>query len=127
MAKFAAIKPNGERCKGVAIRGSEWCPAHHPDHKDRRRRAASKGGKSGGRGRPQTELQEVKALLETLTDRVIGAEGTEPLTAGAGAVAAQLINTKLRAIELERRIEETEELAERLESLEQVLKGRRTG
>ncbi len=127
MAKCAAIKPDGERCKGVAIRSSEWCPAHHPEHKERRRRAASKGGKSGGRGRPQTELQEVKALLADLTTRVLREEGAEPLETGPAAVANQLINTRLRAIEVERKIREQELILPRLEALADVLKMRSTG
>ena len=126
MSRCSAIKGNGDRCKGTAIRGYEWCPAHHPDYQDRRRRAASKGGKTGGRGRGQTELQEVKALLAELTARVLKEEGVEPLETGPAAVANQLINTRLRAIEIERRIKEAEELEVRLEALEDVLK-RRTG
>jgi len=54
-------------------------------------------------------------------------EGTEPLETGPAAVANQLINTRLRAIEIERKIKEAEELEARLEALEEVLKGRRTG
>ena len=127
MTRCAAIRPNGERCKGMAIRGYEWCPAHHPDDQDRRRRAASKGGKTGGRGRPTSELHEIKALLAILTDRVLKEEGTKPLETGPAAVANQLINTRLRAIEMERKIREQEELEERLEALEDVLKARRTG
>jgi len=46
------------------------------------------------------------------------------LPTGQAAVANQLINTRLRAIEQERKIKETEELEERLEALEGVLKGR---
>jgi hypothetical protein len=127
LARCAAIKPNGERCKGVAIRGYEWCPAHHPDHEERRRRAASKGGKRAGRGRPASELAGVKALLGKLTARVLGEEGTEPLETGPAAVANQLINTRLRAIDLERKIRELDDLEARLEALEGVLKSRRTG
>ena len=127
MARCSAIKPDGERCKGVAIRGCEWCPAHHPDHQGRRRRAASKGGKRAGRGRPASELAEVKALLGKLTARVLGEEGTEPLETGPAAVANQLINTRLRAIELERKIRELGDLEARLEALEGVLKTRRAG
>jgi hypothetical protein len=127
LARCAAIKPDGERCKGVAIRGYEWCPAHHPDHQQRRRRAASKGGKRAGRGRPTSELAEVKALLGKLTARVLGEEGTVPLETGPAAVANQLINTRLRAIELERKIRELDDLEARLEALEGVLKPRRAG
>jgi hypothetical protein len=42
------------------------------------------------------------------------------------AVVNQIINTRARLIELERKIKETEELEVRLEALEDVLK-RRTG
>ena len=39
----------------------------------------------------------------------------------------QILNTRARLIELERKIREQEELEERLEALESVLKARRTG
>jgi hypothetical protein len=42
-------------------------------------------------------------------------------------VANQLYNTLVRVIEQERKIRETGELAERLEAMEEILKGRRTG
>jgi hypothetical protein len=42
----------------------------------------------------------------------------------AAAVVNQIINTRARLLEVERRIKETEELEERLEALEGVLKGR---
>jgi hypothetical protein len=46
---------------------------------------------------------------------------------GPAAIANQLINTQLRIIELERRWKETGELEGRMEALEDVLKGRKTG
>jgi hypothetical protein len=46
---------------------------------------------------------------------------------GRAAVANQILNTVIRAVEQERKVRETEELAQRLEVLEEVLKGRRTG
>ena len=45
----------------------------------------------------------------------------------AAAVVNQILNTTIRAIEQERKNYETRELAERLEAIEGVLKGRRTG
>jgi hypothetical protein len=59
-------------------------------------------------------------LLKDLTERVLGQEGTEPLETGRAAVANQLINTRLRAIEQERKIKETEDLEARIEALEQA-------
>jgi len=75
------------------------------------------------RSKPNRELPSIKALLEDLTERVLSGE----LATGQAAVANQLINTRLRAIEAERKTKETEELATRLEALEEVLKGRRIG
>src|SRR4051812_15421619 len=105
------------------MRGYETCYGHRPDLAEERRRIASKGGRTGGRGRGGSsagELSEIKELLGTLTDRVIGKEGADHLSPSAGAVAAQLINTRIRAIELERKIREQEEIIERLEALERA-------
>jgi hypothetical protein len=52
-------------------------------------------------------------------------EGT--VDRAAAAVVNQILNTIIRAIEQERKNLETGELAERLEAMEEVLKGRRTG
>jgi hypothetical protein len=101
--------------------GAEWCWNHHPDYEEARRRWASKGGKRGGRGRPQREAEGIKVLLEDLTERVLSGD----LETGRAAVANQLVNTRLRAIEQERKMRELEDLEERLEALEGVLKGRK--
>jgi hypothetical protein len=127
LSRCTAIKPNGERCKGGAIQGSEWCWNHNPAHAGEHRRHGSRGGKRGGRGRPASELQEVKSLLATLTARVLREEGTEPLETGPAVVANQLINTRLRAIDLERKLKETEQLETRLEALEEALEQRKDG
>src|SRR3712207_7801971 len=46
------------------------CFSHHPDYEAARRRRASKGGKRGGRGRPQAELANIKQRLSDLADDV---------------------------------------------------------
>ena len=119
MARCPAIKATGERCKGDALPGAGWCYSHDPGRAEERRRNASRGGKSGGGGRGSGELAGIKALLSELTNRVLGGEGVEALETGRAAVANQLVNTRLRAVELERRIRETDELEERIEQLEQ--------
>jgi hypothetical protein len=53
-------------------------------------------------------------LLEDLTERVLAGE----LETGRAAVANQLINTRLRALEQERKNKETEDLEARIEALE---------
>jgi hypothetical protein len=122
LTRCTAIKTNGERCKGVAIEGSEWCYQHCPTYAEKRKRNASKGGRRGGRGRPgpSGELHEVKAILKDLTNRVLMGE----LDKSIATVANLLLNSRLRAVELERKWKEIEELEGRLEALESVLRGR---
>ena len=119
MARCAAIKPNGQRCKVEAMPDAGWCYSHHPDFAEERSRRASRAGKTGGRGRPATELRDIKVLLEDLTERVLAGK----LPTGQAAVGNQLINTRLRAIETERKIKETEDLEARIEALERDSQG----
>ena len=116
MARCGAIKPNGERCKGRAIEGSEWCWNHNPDHADERRRHGAKGGKRGGRGRPRAELTDIKQRLSDLADDVL--EGRQDK--GVAAVASQVLNVYLRAVSVELKAREQLELIERLEALEEA-------
>ncbi len=122
MAQCTAIKANGERCKGVAIGLSEWCYQHAPQHAEERSRNGSKVGRRGGRGRssPAGELTEVKATLRELTEDVLSGKRDKSIA----TVANLLLNTRLRAVELERRWRETQEHEGRLEALEGALKGR---
>jgi hypothetical protein len=121
MAKCTAITRGGTRCKGDAIDSSGYCYSHHPDHANDRRRAARKGGKSGGRGRGRGELPELKRRLEDLAADVLSG-GVER---GAAAVVNQIYNTLIRAVEQERRMRELEELAARLEEVEETLQRRK--
>ena len=116
MVHCSGIRADGGRCKAQAMRNSAYCIGHDPDQAEARRRRASKGGKRGGRGRPQRETEAIKALLEDLTERVLAGD----LETGPAAVANQLVNTRLRAIEQERKNKETQELEARIEALEQV-------
>ena len=95
MSICTAKTQDGGRCKARAIKGSEWCYNHHPDHSEERQRHASKGGKRGGRGRPAKAehqgLREIKKLLSDLTAGVLTGE-VERGTAIA-ASAASLTST----------------------------------
>ena len=123
MARCSAIKADNDRCKVEAMPGDEWCWNHHPDYEEARRRRASKGGKRGGRSRPRVELSDLKAQLQDLVRDVLAGY----LETGRAAVANRLINTRLRAVELERKIRETEELEARIGALEQQKAGSRWG
>jgi hypothetical protein len=119
----AGIKRDGGRCTATVEQPQTHCWWHDPANADKRRRAASKAARS----KPNRELSEIKELLKDLTERVLGEEGTERLETGPAAVANQLINTRLRAIEQERKIRETEDLEARIEALELVAQARQKG
>jgi hypothetical protein len=167
MAVCGYIKPDGERCKALPMKGEGYCYAHHPDLEDKRRAASSKGGKRGGRGRARPgggDIKDVKAPQARLRCRggAFGGKGrlrrlADPqrvppgrggrdikdvkawllklasdveegrLEAKDGSVVSQILNVFLRGVEVERKIKESEELEERLEALEGVLKGRKAG
>ena len=117
MSLCAGIRADGGRCKAQATRSSSFCIGHDPDRADDRRRRASKGGKRGGRGRPQAELADIKRRLLELTDSVL--DGSQDRA--SAAVASQLLNTVIRAVGVELKVREQEDLTERLEELEAAL------
>jgi len=77
---------------------------------------ASKAGSSKGGG----EIAELKTQLKKLAADVLSGE----VGRSEAAVVNQILNTRARLIELERKIREHEELEERLAALERVLKVR---
>jgi hypothetical protein len=121
MARCSGIRADGGRCGAQAIRSSEYCVNHHPDYEEARRRRNSKGGRRGGRGRPQAELANIKGRLSDLADDVL----EEKVDKGAAAVAGQLLNTYLRAVSVEMKLREVEELGRRMEELEGLLAARK--
>ena len=117
MTVCRATKANGEPCRAPAKGPHGCCWAHNPANAEQRSRMASKAAKS----KPSRELIRLKAQLVDLTKDVLAGE----IETGRAAVANQLINTLIRTIEQERKMREMGELAERLEALEEVLRGRR--
>jgi hypothetical protein len=117
MALCSGIRADGGRCKAQAMRNSEWCINHHPDHEQARRRRASKGGKRGGRGRPQAELSDIKRRLLSLADDVLAGA----VDRSNAAVVGQLLNTYLSAVRTELKVREVEELARQVEELRTII------
>jgi len=117
MPRCVGTKRDGGQCTTIVKPPQTHCYQHDPDRAAERKRNASRAARS----KPNRELSSVKALLEDLTDRVLAGD----VETGRAAVANQLTNTRLRAIEQERKMRELEELEERLEALEGVLKGRK--
>src|ERR671913_506893 len=116
MSVCSGIIADGGRCKAQAMRNSAFCVGHDPDQAEARRRRASKGGKRGGRGRPQAELGDIKRRLSDLAEDVL--EGRQEK--GTAAVASQVLNVYLRAVSVELKVQEQRELIERLEALEEA-------
>jgi hypothetical protein len=116
MTLCPGIKRDGGRCTVTVEPPQTHCWWHDPANAEARRRAASRAGKS----KPNRELSEIKDLLKDLTSRVLKVEGYAPLETAPAAIANQLINTRLRAIEQERKIRETEDLEARIEALERA-------
>ena len=93
-----STKRNGDRCSGSVPEGKYHCWFHDPANSDKRRRAASRGGK-GNRSKVSKDLHK---LLESLTEQVVSGE-LEPYPA---SVAGSLIGVRLRLLEYERKIRE---------------------
>ncbi len=119
MALCVGTKRNGEGCTATVEPPQRYCWWHDPANADERRRAASKGG----RGKPSREIRDLKKQLEDLAADVLDGN-----VARADAVVVnQILNTRARLIELERKVREQEQLEERLSALEQAQGNQRGG
>jgi hypothetical protein len=110
MAVCSGIKRDSSRCTATVEPPQQYCWWHDPANADKRRRAASKGGKGGG----SREVRDLKRRISEVVDAVL--EGTQDR--GRAAVAIQGFNALRSMLELERKIREQEEVLERLEALE---------
>jgi hypothetical protein len=119
MPQCAGIKRDGGRCAVVVGPQHTHCYQHDPKRAEARRRNASKGGRSKG----NHKLAKLDKQLEDLAADALA----DNVERGVAAVVNQIINSRIRLLEVERKIKETEELEARLEALEEVLRTRRTG
>lgn len=108
----AGIKRDGGRCTQSVRPGVEWCHNHDPGRAEARRRSASRAGKS----RPSTEVARIKTDLQEMVDAVLAGE----LDRGRASICGQLLNTKLRCVEVERRSLDMADLLSRLEHVEEA-------
>jgi hypothetical protein len=119
MPQCQGIKRDGGRCTVSVPVSVQWCFNHDPARSGERKRNAARAGRTKGTG----EISDLKKQLKNLAADVLSGE----VARSDAAVVNQIINTRARLIELERKIREQEELEARLEALEDVLKARRTG
>jgi hypothetical protein len=119
MSLCRATKPDGSPCTLPARDSNGFCWAHDPENAEKRQRIARKGGKARAGGGGSGEVAAVSQQLQEMADRV--AAGT--LDRADAVAIGQLLNARLRALELLRRWKETDELEARLEQLEQETPG----
>lgn len=113
MARCVGIKRDGGNCTATVEPPNEYCWWHNPDNAAQRKRAASKGGK----GKPSRELATIKARLSTLADDVLAGA----VDRGDAGVVSQVLNVYLRAVSVELKAKEQQDLLERMEELEALL------
>jgi hypothetical protein len=108
----AGIRRSGGRCTVSVEPGQTYCHHHDPARADERRRAASRAGKS----KPSREIKDIKKQLEDLAADVLAGN----VERGNAVVVNQILNTRARLIELERKIREQDELEARIQQLEEM-------
>lgn len=119
MPRCAGEKRDGSQCTQTVNPPQTHCWWHDPANLEKRQRAASRGG----RAKAGKVAKGLHKLLEDLTHRVIDGE----LETSKGAVANQLIGTRIRLLEYERRLKELEEVEQRLQALEQAQEEQKGG
>jgi hypothetical protein len=115
--RCAGTKRDNSACTATVEPPQAYCWWHDPANADKRRRAASKAGKS----KPSRELAGIKKRLSDLADDVLAGEVDRAVV----AVASQVLNVYLRAVSLELKVREQQEITERLEELETLLEQRK--
>jgi hypothetical protein len=109
LAQCSATKRDGTRCERSADGPHGLCWAHDPANAGERRRMASKAGRS----KPSGEIRALKVQLQELADNVLSGR----VNRSDAAVVGQVFNVLLRAIEIERKVKETEELEQSVSEL----------
>jgi tetrahydromethanopterin S-methyltransferase subunit F len=121
MGRCLGTKRDRSPCTVTVEPPKTYCWWHDPANAETRKRAASKGGKRAGRGRPTLELARLGARFEELAEQVLSGE----VERGVGAVVGQLLNGARACVRDGLAAREQEELIGRLETLEQGLESTR--
>jgi hypothetical protein len=113
----SGTKRDGSPCTATVEPPQRFCWWHDPANADKRRRSASKAGRS----KPDRELAGIKGRLLDLADDVLA----DRVDRGVAAVASQILNVYLRAVSMELKLREAEDLERRMEELEALLAARK--
>jgi hypothetical protein len=110
MARCIGHKPDGGRCGRIVGAEHSYCYSHDPRRADERSRNAA----AGGRGKASREVRTLKGELRELIAQVRSGS----LDRNDAATMISGYRALRDYLELERRIQEQDELLERLERLE---------
>jgi hypothetical protein len=109
LGRCRGTKRNGEPCTLPATGTHGYCWAHNPANAEKRRRMASKAA----RAKPITEVHTIKEEIRRIISDVRGGE----LDRNDASTMIGAYRALREFMELERRVRETEELAEEIEEL----------
>jgi hypothetical protein len=115
--RCAGKKSDGSACERIVGASGGLCYAHDTAFAEDHKRAASKAARSPAKGRSTSEIREITRRLRDLLDGVL--EGR--VDRAVGAVANQICNSLLRAVEIERRAKVEDDLELRLDEIEDLL------
>jgi hypothetical protein len=113
----AAIKSNGERCRGTVIEGSNFCFSHDPKLRQRKLEGNARGGHN--RSSLVRMQQLVPPRLPSVYDRLeqaltdVHKGRLDPRVAHAMAALAKAMVSVIQAGEVEQRLRDLEEAAQR--------------
>jgi hypothetical protein len=113
MARCAGHKPDGTPCERIVGVSQEFCYAHDPDRAQARSEAASKAARS----KVDVEISTIKRRLKEVAEGVL--DGS--IDKGRGSVAFQGYGVLIRAVEVERKVLETEQLVQEVEELKKLM------
>jgi hypothetical protein len=117
MVRCKGIKRDGSPCTVTVNPPDAYCWWHDPSNAEQRRKAASRGGARAGRGRPLTQLNNIKEKILEVTEKVEKGD----ILRGDAAVMFQGYNTYISAVRAELKATEQLELVSRFEQLEEAL------
>ena len=112
-----AITRKGTRCTQTVEGAQTYCHHHDPERARERSRSASRAAKA----KSNPLAKSLHRQLEKLAGDVASGE----LAPYKAAVIVQIVNARIRLVEVERRVAEQEDLLARLEELERSRSGGR--
>lgn len=113
MARCAGHKPDGTPCERIVGVSQRYCYSHDPGCAEARSRSASKAARS----KTDVEIGAIKRRLREVAEGVL--DGS--IDKGKGSVSFQGFGVLIRAIEVERKVLETEQLVQEVEELKRLV------